>query len=161
MSLESRINAFVAAVGADVKALLSRIPTGGSTGQLLRKKSGTDFDTEWATVSASGDTRGIQNVGATNATVVLANTKIVRVANSSTNITITIDLTGASDGQALTVHRDVSLSSTGSISIQVSGGTIQNRSTGATASSFSLATTGGQRQGTWYKDGTVMWLLSE
>lgn len=30
------------------------VPTGGSTGQYLKKNSGTDFDTSWATVSGGG-----------------------------------------------------------------------------------------------------------
>ena len=32
------------------------IPTGGTTGQVLQKKSNTNYDTEWATPSGGGDT---------------------------------------------------------------------------------------------------------
>jgi hypothetical protein len=40
------------------------VPVGGTTGQALVKASGTDYDTEWATVSGSGEANTASNVGA-------------------------------------------------------------------------------------------------
>lgn len=57
MTLQQRVSLFITAVGADVKALYSRaVPSGGTTGQFLRKSSGVDYATEWATPSATGAT---------------------------------------------------------------------------------------------------------
>ena len=37
----------------------AQVPTGGSTGQVLAKKSATDYDLKWVDQSAGGDTHGI------------------------------------------------------------------------------------------------------
>lgn len=49
MSLESRLLAFVQAVGADIKALLGRaLPAGGSVGQVMTKTGLDDYAAGWA-----------------------------------------------------------------------------------------------------------------
>ncbi len=49
MSLESRILAFVQAVGGDIKALLGRaLPAGGSVGQVVTKTGPGDYVAAWA-----------------------------------------------------------------------------------------------------------------
>lgn len=53
MSLVTRLNAFVQAVGADIKTLLARsLPAGGASGQVLAKTSSTDYATEWVSMRA-------------------------------------------------------------------------------------------------------------
>ncbi len=48
MSFASQVTALAQAIGADIKALLLRsLPTGGSTGQVLAKKTTTNYDVEW------------------------------------------------------------------------------------------------------------------
>ena len=55
MSLETRISAFVQAVGQDVKALFTRAPAaGGTTGQVWMKNSNADHDASWQTPPAGG-----------------------------------------------------------------------------------------------------------
>lgn len=50
MTLQERISALITAVGADIKALFARsIPSGGTTGQVLSKTSGSDYATQWVT----------------------------------------------------------------------------------------------------------------
>jgi hypothetical protein len=51
VSLQSRLEALITAIGADIKVLQSRgLPTGGSAGQFLRKTSAANYDTGWAVV---------------------------------------------------------------------------------------------------------------
>lgn len=50
MSLQTRLAALISAIGTDIKMLQLRVPpAGGTMGQNLRKKTNTDYDTEWAT----------------------------------------------------------------------------------------------------------------
>jgi hypothetical protein len=50
MTLQERISALITAVGADIKALYGRsLPSGGTTGQVLSKTSGTNYATTWTT----------------------------------------------------------------------------------------------------------------
>ena len=58
--------------GKDIDDLLERanamnssaqVPIGGSTGQVLAKKSATDYDLKWVDQSAGGDTHGIPTGG--------------------------------------------------------------------------------------------------
>ena len=42
------------------------VPTGGTTGQVLKKKSGTNYDTEWADESGGGSEHGIPDGGTAN-----------------------------------------------------------------------------------------------
>ena len=42
------------------------VPTGGSQGQVLKKKTGSDYDTEWADESGGGSEHGIPSGGDTN-----------------------------------------------------------------------------------------------
>lgn len=49
MSLESRLLAFVQAVGGDIKALLGRaLPAGGAVGQVMTKTGAGDYVATWA-----------------------------------------------------------------------------------------------------------------
>ena len=62
------------------------VPTGGTTGQILKKSSGTDFDTEWADESGGGSspdyatfyqaTGGITGISNTAVTLNLASTQV-------------------------------------------------------------------------------------
>ncbi len=36
------------------------IPSGGTTGQVIKKASGTDFDTEWAVAAEGGSVSGLE-----------------------------------------------------------------------------------------------------
>jgi hypothetical protein len=55
MSLSDNIDALAAAVRGKINAMMPRLlPAGGTTGQNLRKTSGTDYDTEWADPSGGG-----------------------------------------------------------------------------------------------------------
>lgn len=47
------------------------VPVGGTLGQLLRKKSATDFDTEWATVSGGGGGSGVDSFNTRTGAVTL------------------------------------------------------------------------------------------
>ncbi len=74
------------------------VPVGGTTGQVLAKNSGTDFDTEWvAPTAGSGSVTAVS--------VVSANGFAGSVANSSTTPAITLEATPVgvlkSDGTAL------------------------------------------------------------
>ena len=55
MSLETRINAALQAIGLDAKALFTRAPAaGGTAGQVWTKVSNTDHDASWQTPPAGG-----------------------------------------------------------------------------------------------------------
>lgn len=55
MSLETRISAFIQAVGQDVKALFTRAPgAGGTTGQVWMKNSNDDYAASWQTPPTGG-----------------------------------------------------------------------------------------------------------
>lgn len=56
MSLVTRLNAFVEAVGADIKTLLSRsLPAGGTMGQVLTKTGTADYAVGWGAPPAGGN----------------------------------------------------------------------------------------------------------
>ena len=48
------IDYFNSAVVTYTENVINEIPSGGSTGQILKKKSGTDYDTEWGDVNGGG-----------------------------------------------------------------------------------------------------------
>lgn len=55
MSLATRIEAFIQALGPDIKALFIRAPgVGGATGQVWMKNSATDHDASWQTPPSGG-----------------------------------------------------------------------------------------------------------
>lgn len=58
-----------AASEANAAAVAAAVPTGGAAGQVLKKSSGTDYDTEWATVSGTGDVVGPSSAAAGNLAV--------------------------------------------------------------------------------------------
>jgi hypothetical protein len=52
MTLQERLSGLITAIGTDIKALFTRaVPSGGTTGQALRKSSGSDYAMEWYTPS--------------------------------------------------------------------------------------------------------------
>ena len=55
------------------------VPSGGSTGEILIKQSGTNYDTAWETVSGDATL-------ASNGTVTLANTAVTPGAYTNANI---------------------------------------------------------------------------
>lgn len=60
MSLQTRLVALATAIGVDIKALFSRsLPTGGVAGQVLTKKSATNFDAAWRTPGGVGGTQQV------------------------------------------------------------------------------------------------------
>jgi len=48
VSLQTRLAALISAIGTDIKTLQTRVPpAGGTIGQILSKKTNTDYDTQW------------------------------------------------------------------------------------------------------------------
>lgn len=55
MTLQQRISALITAIGADIKALYGRaLPSGGTTGQILAKSSGTNYAVGWVDAPDAG-----------------------------------------------------------------------------------------------------------
>lgn len=80
MTLQQRISALITAIGADIKALYGRaLPSGGTTGQALRKSSGTNYAVEWYTPSAGA----VINDAAASSGETYSSTKIEAVATAA------------------------------------------------------------------------------
>jgi hypothetical protein len=91
MTLQERLSALITAVGADIKALFTRsLPAGGTTGQALRKSSGTDYAVEWYTPS----TLVIDDATASG-TKTYSSSKIESVATAAANTAKNEILNGA------------------------------------------------------------------
>jgi hypothetical protein len=57
VSLQTRLAALISAIGTDIKTLQTRVPpAGGTTNQVLSKKTNTDYDTQWATQATASIT---------------------------------------------------------------------------------------------------------
>ncbi|MEI7585575.1 hypothetical protein [Runella sp.] len=82
MTLQERLSGLITAIGTDIKALFTRaIPAGGTTGQALRKSSGSDYATEWYTPSV-----GVQiDDAAASGTKTYSSNKIESVATAAAN----------------------------------------------------------------------------
>jgi len=78
------------------------LPTGGSTGQVLKKASGTDYDVSWGTDNTS--TGGLGVARPTADYTVTSSIGLV-VCNTSDEIDVTLPTTGLTDGQQITVVR--------------------------------------------------------
>jgi hypothetical protein len=80
MTLQERLSALITAIGADIKALFSQsIPSGGTTGQALRKTSGTNYATEWYTPAVGAAI----NDSASGSSTTYSSTKIEAVATAA------------------------------------------------------------------------------
>lgn len=80
MTLQQRISALITAIGADIKALYGRaLPSGGTTGQALRKSSGTNYAVEWYTPSVGA----VINDAAASTSETYSSTKIESVATAA------------------------------------------------------------------------------
>jgi hypothetical protein len=92
MTLQERLSGLITAIGTDIKALFTRaLPSGGTTGQALRKSSGTDYAVEWYTPSV-----GVVIDDATaSGTKTYSSTKIESVATAAANTAKDAILNGA------------------------------------------------------------------
>ena len=117
MSLQNRLEALVAAIGADIKTLQSRgLPAGGSAGQLLAKASAANYDSGWiaaptktfrtghtwlvagAVAAATLPPMFVPKVSGQTSTLVAVRTQIL----SGTNITVQMQRNGTNLGSAIT-----------------------------------------------------------
>jgi len=118
VSLQTRLEALVAAIGADIKVLQSRgLPTGGSAGQLLTKTTATNYDAGWAAPPARTFRTGhtwmvagaiaaatlppifVPEASAQATTLIAVRAQIL----SGTNVTAQMQRNGTNLGSAITV----------------------------------------------------------
>lgn len=71
------------------------VPTGGTTGQFLKKSSDTDYDTEWDTVSLSGYLTAANNLSDVSNNISAVANLMPTVAYSASGTHITITASGA------------------------------------------------------------------
>lgn len=80
MTLAARLSALVTVIVTDINTLFGRqIPSGGTTGQALRKSSNTNYATEWYTPSVGA----VINDAAASSGQTYSSTKIEAVATAA------------------------------------------------------------------------------
>jgi hypothetical protein len=145
------------------------VPEGGTTGQVLAKASGADFDTEWVTGGGGGGSGTVTSVSVTTANGVSGS-----VANPTTTPAITLslgaitpasvaasgnvsgaNLSGTNTGdQTVVLSGDVSGSGTGPITTAIGSGKVTNAMLAGSIAAAKLvgtdiSTVGTVTAGTW------------